>query len=722
MATATPRMIFTIFISFSSRHLHADILCILLPRPAMDTLDNVEKERAQLEEHVAKLQTALQHWQKWNFEYEALKEEIAALPTNTTSQALLRAAHSFEGEVLDEKEIREILAQDKNVIRRPEQVVAILSRRIDYVQRNVETVQKQVDGALIKLGDVGPAENQGMTEILEELDESGDVVSSRLSRPGDATSEVVDALKKAGVKEDDLQGIDPAMEDETAADPITTSSSASALGNAQESMTDTGRGSTMEAKESQELSEAEGSREKSVNFAEDTKPGAAQSTEKDEKTSAAETTRMTTPGRQRIPVIVKNNFEPQERIIEVGSDNDDDGIDESNTRAPIIPADESEADSMMRREMLAYSMNEMGAIVAQLDLAETSADDGSYYTDDDEDDEDEDGVRTSATATDDEEENEFGMKTTGMIDEDYRQQMQDLEQRLNTKYFANLGPDAAGMLEEDSTADVEHLATHTARISVKEDKDMPPRPSRGTTSASASKVAPTSSLKTTATGSAKKGVRFAEELDVAPPLLPVQAPKVAIKTSTPGIRDVVQERTTLPASSASAPLPPSNTRPPSRFMAARSASAQTSNVSTAQPPLPPSSSATLTTKTPSSRLTTPANSPLATTITERPPSSITTATSHEPDEFDPDLIRKQVAEEYYRQRNRRISKEGGFRKEVQEEAEQERDEMLEENMVASRSGGVIQEDVEEEQMEEPPQKMSLFRKARLKREMAGQGR
>jgi len=316
------------------------------------------------------------------------------------------------------------------------------------------------------------------------------------------------------------------------------------------------------------------------------------------------------------------------------------------------------------------------------------------------------------------------MNTTGMMSAQYRQEMQDLEARLNAKYFANLGPDAAGMLDESGTADVEQLATHTARIAVKDDEDMPQRPSRDTSSASASNVAPPSALKTATAGSAKKGVRFAEELDVAPAQPAVQAPKATIKTSTPGIRDVVQERTTLPSSPVTAPVPPSSTRPPSRFKAARSATAQSANLPEARSPLPPSttSSITSTTKSPSSRLTTPANSPLAATVAERPPSSISTATAaaHEPDEFDAELVRSQVAEEYYRQRNRRISKEGGFRREVQDEAEMLDDDEYEAS--SKRNDGMIREGLDagvEEEMDEPPQKMSLFRKARLKREMAG---
>jgi unconventional prefoldin RPB5 interactor 1 len=39
-----------------------------------------------------------------------------------------------------------------------------------------------------------------MQEIMEELDENGNVVSSKINTPGNEASELLDVLKKAGVK------------------------------------------------------------------------------------------------------------------------------------------------------------------------------------------------------------------------------------------------------------------------------------------------------------------------------------------------------------------------------------------------------------------------------------------------------------------------------------------------------------------------------------------
>ena len=42
----------------------------------MSTLDEMEAQRQQLEENVAKLRKSLQHWRTWDAEYEGLKEEL----------------------------------------------------------------------------------------------------------------------------------------------------------------------------------------------------------------------------------------------------------------------------------------------------------------------------------------------------------------------------------------------------------------------------------------------------------------------------------------------------------------------------------------------------------------------------------------------------------------------------------------------------------------------
>lgn len=85
--------------------------------------------------------------------------------------------------------MNELLGVGKHTQRTPPQVAALLSRRVDYVQRNVETAQKQLDEAELKLASteimsmpkVHDEEGLRMTEILEELDESDNVICKLLA-------------------------------------------------------------------------------------------------------------------------------------------------------------------------------------------------------------------------------------------------------------------------------------------------------------------------------------------------------------------------------------------------------------------------------------------------------------------------------------------------------------------------------------------------------------
>lgn len=54
-----------------------------------DSLLDLERRRAQLEETVANLRKSLQYWQTWEAEYEGLKEEISALGGKPSSQKLV---------------------------------------------------------------------------------------------------------------------------------------------------------------------------------------------------------------------------------------------------------------------------------------------------------------------------------------------------------------------------------------------------------------------------------------------------------------------------------------------------------------------------------------------------------------------------------------------------------------------------------------------------------
>jgi len=55
----------------------------------MDSFDDVERCRLQLEISVAKLRKSLRYWQTWEAEYEGLKEEILRLGEEHTEAELV---------------------------------------------------------------------------------------------------------------------------------------------------------------------------------------------------------------------------------------------------------------------------------------------------------------------------------------------------------------------------------------------------------------------------------------------------------------------------------------------------------------------------------------------------------------------------------------------------------------------------------------------------------
>lgn len=171
-----------------------------------DSFLDLEKHRQLLEDNIAKLRKSLQHWQLWEAEYEGFKEEILAADPPPNREQLVAIGHAYEGDLITRKEVDDILGL--KVSRSTAQVVNILDRRIDYVEQNIRTFLKQTQVAEDKLAaatiistpDVRNEEGLPLTEIFEELDEEGNVVSSRISTPGGAKPQLLEVLEKAGVK------------------------------------------------------------------------------------------------------------------------------------------------------------------------------------------------------------------------------------------------------------------------------------------------------------------------------------------------------------------------------------------------------------------------------------------------------------------------------------------------------------------------------------------
>jgi unconventional prefoldin RPB5 interactor 1 len=296
-----------------------------------DSFLDLERHRRLLEENIEKLRKSLRHWQTWEAEYEGLKEEILGKQPPPNQEQLIELAQNYEGELVNQKEVNDILGTPP---RTPAQIVNLLDRRIDYVEQNALLLQKQIEAAENKLAsatiistpDVRNEEGLPLTEIVEELDEEGNVTSSRLSTHGSAKPQLLEVLQKAGIQN--------LAESDGSSEPRDT-----------QTLSDSGLESSQTDVEPAK---------KGVKFSSDTKDGP-----QPEKSRTA----------KRVEEIM--NMAKQQ-----------------NTRPsepPVIPTDESPEDAALRREMLQYGMSEVGAVVAELDFEE-----GSDWSDGDHDEEEED--------------------------------------------------------------------------------------------------------------------------------------------------------------------------------------------------------------------------------------------------------------------------------------------------------------------------------------------
>ncbi|TVY89608.1 hypothetical protein LAWI1_G005259 [Lachnellula willkommii] len=553
-----------------------------------DSFLDLERHRQLLEENIEKLRKSLRHWQTWEAEYEGLKEEILARQPPPSQEQLIELARNYEGELVNQKEVKEILGETP---RSPAQVVNLLDRRIDYVEQNARTLQKQIELAENKLAaasiiskpEVRNEEGLPVTDIVEELDEEGNIISSHISTPGSAKPQLLEVLEKAGIH--NLP--EPDSPSQNVQTPSMDRSEASV--------------ETKPAK-------------KGVKFSADTKTGPEP--EKSQTAKRVETI---------MNIARQQNTAPPE--------------------PPIIPTDESPEDAALRREMLEYGMSEVGSVVAELDIEE-----GSDWTDGDYD-----GYTEDESSTDDED--EFGRSTGRVIDDELRQQMMELEEKLGVRMMENAGP---------KPEDYDIVKEGIGRISINgEDED-------GVKKAAVKEPIPSDSIDPSSTQASKKAVRFAEEIDVSP--APTPASNLPKKKTAP-IGDIVER--TAPAQAAS---PKSKT---SRFKLDRAGG---DSVSHANKPLRPASNpiSPLTLQPAKSSTPKPFSTPiqypqersrvtptgpegktLASAVIERDVPLNTSATA--PDELDPDLLHQQVAAEYHKMRNIMIQREGGFLKEDESE-------------------------------------------------------
>ncbi|KAJ5645817.1 hypothetical protein N7490_002189 [Penicillium lividum] len=596
-------------------------------------LETLEQRRLALKESILQLQKSLYHWRTWEAEYDGLRDEIKDLPDDATTDDFLAVGREFGGSLVTEEEMHTILGTP-GASRSSEQIVSLLGRRIDYVKQNVTTMEKRLRAAedeivALDTSERPPVEDGTdfpMREIMEELDEDGGVISGSVNTPGDQAPQLLEVLKKVGV-----ENIPHKAEDSS-----------------------------------------EGASTTPQQRADNTQTNATKSQQNESSNGSTPRTEA-----NYSPVQELDLAEPVSIVT-----------DEDRNQPPITGIDESLEDATLRREMFQYGINEVGAIVAELELDEDGSD-VSYDED-----------YAWATDEDAEEEDEFGRSRTELSD-GYHKQMRELEEKLNARGMWNMGKNS-----------------RTFPTEVQEEVEA---------AAAAQAIQPEVAESISKATKPKKRVAFSDELDIAPtPKAPQieQIPAAERRTLPPKsdvavLSDAIVERTdgvqdTQPNAAAAPP------RKASRFKSARSAAPDSGTtikpVSTNGAQFAESHStrkqanAVPSIKTPALFPATPQTpKPFSTPIQDLPESSsgpqppqgktladmlverevtLGTAPAPELDDLDEEIHRREIASEFYKMRNHMIQQNGGF--------------------VNNEEPEMVPIDTEEQ-----PKRMSKFRAARM---------
>lgn len=580
---------------------------------ANDSFLSLEKHRLQLEENAKQLAKTLQHWQTWDAEYEALKEEVEAIPEPCTPDQLHKVHAEFEGELLTGKEIDEVFGLRGSKSR--DQIINVLQRRIDYVGKNVASLEKQLETAenmekysaatVISQPDAADEDGQPITEIVEELDDDDNVVSYRLDQPGRSLPQIQETLEKAGLG-------DVSSEKSAATKTEVSESAPSEKGGSAVSISSKSIPNPTSTSPAPTTTIPAPSVKKSVSFSEEVQAA--------EPPSAEMSVRA-----KRVDRIMKTAKE-QESI---------------SKEDPVIPEDEDEADATLRRQMLEYSMGQVGAVVAEIDLEEDDLDDDSGFdygednVDDDFDNDDDDDD------DDDDEEDKFGRFTGRVVTDKYRRRMLELEQKLGIK---SRFTEQAERDEAEKSGDGQG---GIGRIVVKQ--------GTGPTSSSSRPIPQKSNFKdyrNNGDAGEKKGVRFAQALEIAPE---AEAETVPIKDQTAPVVDPLSDIVERTVSTKATEVKPA--RKPSRFKKARDVNPAPVNEVVPKGPFDiPTHYVQQEQRTVP---TGPKGSTIADKLLERDTPSCVIA----PDEFDETMVHQEVADEHQRMRRRFIQRDGGFLKE-----------------------------------------------------------
>ncbi|KAM0556758.1 hypothetical protein ACHAPJ_005817 [Fusarium lateritium] len=470
----------------------------------LEETPDLERQQKQLEDDISKLQNALRHWQTWDAEYEMLKEEVVAVCKSGETE--LNTIHAgFEGELLKDRELDEIFGERTH--RSGEQILNILDRRMDYVSKNIVSLQKQINAAETKLAELQPdaAEEDGLpiTEIIEQLDDDDNVISYKLNQPDSALPQIEDALKKVGVE--DLENGDSTSPGESSKQQESEPSRKS-----------------LPQQTDLEATTLAPSASKGVSFATDTK---MQDGPKPPVSRNA----------KRVEEIM-NHAREQEKI---------------NNEQAFIPDDEDEDDAELRRQMLEYS-GEVGAVVAELQLEEGDTDDDYEFEYSDEGFED-----------DGDDEDKYGRYTGRVVTDDYRQRMLELEKKLGIKSRFTEQPE-----DKDGDADTDD-EEGIGRIVVKQTPTTAPSSSASKPAPTKSNIKEKQPQQTNGKKGVRFATNLDIAPEDEPVVLPVREASVEEKEPVvEPLSDIVERSSSAKTPDATNTK---STRKPSRFKKARDA-------------------------------------------------------------------------------------------------------------------------------------------------------
>ncbi|CAK7268324.1 hypothetical protein SEPCBS57363_003036 [Sporothrix epigloea] len=636
-------------------------------------LADLQNRTAQLDAQVSQLSKALDHWRLLGAEYEALANEIHQARTRSLEDdtkalqaqqdALVRIRRDFDGQLVDQETVCDLFGArvGQTITRSIDHIAGAVGRRLDYVNQNIQTLEKKVKAVMDKLSalemgsltallneDSSDSHEKGIeedgcdegpvTDIVEQLDDNDNVVDVQLHTPSQTQSRVLDALNKAGIKELPADNLLEAR-----------NNGESAHGKKMLQASEEEQPSEM-AKESKDAARlrpnagpsSQRAAHKGVSFSKDTKAG-----DYGESLSSPASSSPQSFAAQRLANIIQS-AKQQESAVDASS--------------YIYPEGEADDDAALRREMLEYSRSEIGPIVAQLDIEEELSDVDEGYDDDFYDDDEFD--------EDDDNEDESGRSKYSVIDDAYRERMRELERALGVQSLETATAQPPAAVRNDIAKSLGRI-----RVSGKDDalassdaKAVDDQELLQKTNLTSVLKEPTENFRTRVKTSDddNKKVSFAKFVDVAPqsteatPGLSVSAggpPPAVTKPVVNLLCDVVVERSdNSQESTGLKPDATAKSKRVSRFKKARSEGTEADLHG-----LPRGPHQAPVRFLDQDRTVAP-EGPTGKTHAEEVVERQAVTEPREPHDLDAGILMQEAAAQYHRTRNRMIQQQGGFLK------------------------------------------------------------